>query len=232
MANILTLLKLEELSLVDNPANPLAMAPLYKRHSEGETMADKEETQELPVEITNKLEKFDRLESENQVLRKALTDNGFTIRKDGVEKHAEPEYIEVEGVQVNKAEVPAPVLKALELAQVEKQKMRLEKRCEEVLPNVKKEHAEALLTKFDEDDQEILEFFKSVDQLFAESMKEVGKKEVDADMTSADEKLDQMVKAYMKESNMQKKDYAKAYASVVKSDEGKELLKQVYKGDS
>lgn len=233
MANILTLLKLEELSLVDNPANPLAMAPLYKRQEtpEGDNMADKDK-QELPAEITEKLEKVDSLTTENEKLRKALIENGFVITKDSIEKKAKEETITVDGEEINKSDIPAPVLKALEEADVQKREAELQKRREELLPNVKEDHANALLEKFSDDNEEMVEFFRSIDKLFADTMEEVGKQEVDADMSTPDEAFDELVKAYMTENKMSNKDYARAYASVAKTDEGKALIKKSYKGDS
>ena len=246
MANILTMLKLEELSLVDNPANPLAMAPLYKRHTpEGEIMPEEkqiEETQvELSEEVTAKLEKADRLDAENQMLKAALIENGFVIKAEGVEKKAEEEtvveeMIEVNGEKVNKSDLPEAVVKALEESAVEKREMQLTKRCEELLPNVKKEHARKLVEKLDVEitgeEEEVMDFLRAIDGLFAAQMEEVGKKEADADMTDPEDKLNALVKAYMEEHKLAKKDYAKAYAAVVKTDEGKSLVTKIYKGDS
>lgn len=239
MASIISLLKLEELSLVDNPANPLAMAPLYKRHDpEGDNMADKQEDvqkkEKSPMDdnkIAEALEKLGRLEKENQLLRKALIENGFVIREETVEKKAEPEYIEIEGEKINKSDVPAAILKKMEADAKEKHELELVKKAKEVLPNVKEDHAKALVEKF-EQDEEMVEFLRSVDALFAANMEEVGKKEVDADMTDPDEKLDVLVKQYMEDNKMAKKDYAKAYAAVAKTGEGKSLIAKSYKGDS
>ena len=239
MASIISLLKLEELSLVDNPANPLAMAPLYKRHDpEGDNMADKQEDvqkkEKSPMDdnkIAEALEKLGRLEKENQLLRKALIENGFVIREETVEKKAEPEYIEIEGEKINKSDVPAAILKKMEADAKEKRELELVKKAKEVLPNVKEDHAKALVEKF-EQDEEMVEFLRSVDALFAANMEEVGKKEVDADMTDPDEKLDVLVKQYMEDNKMAKKDYAKAYAAVAKTGEGKSLIAKSYKGDS
>jgi hypothetical protein len=40
-----------------------------------------------------------------------------------------------------------------------------------------------------------------------------------------------MTKAYMDEHSMKKSDYAKAYAEVLKSDEGREVYKAIRKGE-
>lgn len=239
MANIISMLKLEELSLVDNPANPLAMAPLYKRNSqEGENMTKEVNAPETVAksEFDELAETLDCREKEAQMLRKALIENGFVIKADSVEKKAAMEYIEVEGEKINKADVPAAILKKMETDASEKRAMELTKRAEELLPNVKKDHAEALVQKFEVEiagsEEDILEFLAAVDGLFAGQMEEVGKKEVDADMTDPDEKLEALVKVHMEDNKMAKKDYAKAYAAVAKTDEGKSLIAKSYKGDS
>ena len=112
MPNILTQLELGELSLVDNPANPLAKAPLYKRDSEGDQM-EQEEMKTLKAD-------FDAMKAENERLRKGLIENGFVIKADTIEKKATEEQIEVGGEMVNKSAIPAPVLKALEEAEAER----------------------------------------------------------------------------------------------------------------
>ena len=81
-------------------------------------------------------------------------------------------------------------------------------------------------------DEELAEFLAAIDSLFANNMEEVGKKEVDADMTDPEEKMNALVKAYMEENKLAKKDYHKAYAAVAKTDEGKSLIAKSYKGDS
>ena len=40
-----------------------------------------------------------------------------------------------------------------------------------------------------------------------------------------------MVKSYMEEHGLTKKDYAKAYAAVAKTEEGKSLIAKAYKGE-
>lgn len=240
MANIISLLKLEELSLVDNPANPLAMAPLYKRNilegedmkpEEQEEIQKKEDTPMDEINMEEVVEKKDRLEKENQLLRKALIENGFVIRADSVEKKADEEFIDIDGEQIKKSDIPAAILKKMEADAEEKREMELVKKASEILPNVKQDHAKELVKKFGQD-EEMLEFLRSVDGLFAATMEEVGKKEVDADMTDPEEKFDALVKNYMSENKLAKKDYAKAYAVVAKTDEGKSLIAKIYKGDS
>ena len=150
MANLLKQLELEELSLVDRPANAKAMVSLFKRdNSEEEQMTDNvekmsddlkaklkpymdkgmteeeakkayDEEMKKADEVAAEIDEMDLLKAENDALkihnedlRKALIDNGFVIKADSIEKKVEPEYIEYEGEQINKADVPAVILKAL-----------------------------------------------------------------------------------------------------------------------
>jgi len=242
MANILTMLKLEELSLVDNPANPLAFAPLYKRHDpEGvimskETKEEVTKAEELPQEIQDRLDRETRLDKENQLLKATLLKDGYVIKADSVEKKAVEDTIEVDGEEINKSDIPAPVLKKLEEAEVQKREMELTKRCEELLPNVKKEHAARLIEKLDMEitgeDEEVMQFLRAIDGLFAGHMEEVGKKEADVDMSDPQEKLEALIKNYMVEHKMSSKDKAQAYKKVAFTPEGKSLINEIYKGDS
>ena len=242
MTKIFTKLKLSELSLVDNPANPLAMAPIYKRNSQkGEKdMPEMVEIEKSVLKATKeKIDNIEAIESENQMLKSALIENGFVIKADSVEKKAEPEYITVDGEQINKADIPAPVLKKMEAdaaeieaAEVAKRELEVEKKATESFPHVKKEHAVKLFKNF-EDDKELMEFLASVDALFESHMEETGKASTSEDLMDSDEKLESLIKAHMEENKMKKSEYALAYAAVSKTAEGKALIQESYKeGDS
>ena len=111
MTNLLTNLELEELSLVDRPANAEAMVSLFKRdtqdidkmtdddkikaYMEKESCTRAEAMKALGMKDEN-MEKADRLQTENEKLRKFLLDNGYEITKEGIQKKAEEEFIEFE----------------------------------------------------------------------------------------------------------------------------------------
>ena len=236
MPNLLKELELVELSLVDSPANPLAKAPIFKRDdSKGEDMPNtviKHNGKELSVEDAQKildetLQKSEDTTKENERLRKALIDNGFVIKAESVEKKEVKETIEVDGEQINKADIPAPVLKALELANKEAEDLALEKRAEETLPHFEKDVAKEILkTDWDE---AIMNALIAADAAFEAAMDEVGKQEEDAgDLSEANSKLDKMVDEYAAKNKVDK--YA-AYAEVVKTAEGKALVQETYKKD-
>ena len=267
MANLLKQLELEELSLVDRPANAKAMVSLFKRdNSEEEQMTDNVEkmsddlkaklkpymdkgmTEEEAMkaydedmkksdEVAAEIDEMDLLKAENDALkihnedlRKALIENGFVIKSDSIEKKVEPEYIEYEGEQINKADVPAVILKALEEAELAKADAELTKRATEALPHFAEDVAKSLVGEFGEVEA-VMEALKAADATFAESMEEVGKSDADGEFATATDKMESLVKSYMDENKMKKGEYAKAYAAVAKTDEGKALINKSYKGE-
>ena len=279
MTNMLLDLELDELSLVDRPANKSATICLVKRDTQMEDMEKQydsylderrgcymekgmEEAEAMKMaqedldkmseeekkELMARLGKSDEAEVEAEIaqddlflaevealksevarLTKALEENGFTVSEQEVEKAAEVEYVEVAGEQVVKSDIPAPVLKALEDAQIEKAQAELRKRAEEILPNFDNEIAASLLAVAKED--AMVEALKAADAALGASMKEIGESSVEADMASPSDKLDSMVKSYMDENDLRKSQYALGYAAVAKTDECKALIKQLYKGE-
>jgi hypothetical protein len=262
-------LHLEELSLVDRPANAQAMVSLFKRdnsfeginkmNEEMETkvaayMKDKgcgradamkalgydmEKAEEVKEEVAEKSEaeevnpleaEVETLKAENETLRKGLIDNGYVITADAIEKKAEVEFLEYEGDKINKADIPAPILKALEEAEFAKADLELTTKAEEALPNFDVATAKELVKSF-ETNEEVMGVLKAADKAFGSSMEEVGKADVDGEFTTASDKLDALVKSYMDTNEMKKSEYAVAYSAVAKTDEGKALITKSYKGE-
>ena len=213
MATELLELQLEELSLVDRPANAEAMVTLYKRDilQEETTKMDEDKIkaymeekgcgrEEAMKALGYEMEKADEaveevaedeamkslqaevetLKAENERLRKGLIENGFVIKAEAIHKKAPAEFIEVEGEQIDKADIPAPILKKLEEVEAAQKAAEIAKKAEETLPNFKPEVAQALM-KFDLEGQ-ILEALVAADKLFEAQMEEVGKADVDGDM--------------------------------------------------
>jgi uncharacterized membrane-anchored protein YhcB (DUF1043 family) len=283
LPNLLKNLHLEELSLVDRPANAQAMVSLFKRDNSeeeitkmnedmeakvkaymddkgcgrGEAMKalgyDMEKADEAVEEVAEKSDleaveapevdvealkaDVDRLTAENQHLRKGLIDNGYVIRADSIEKKAEEEMMDIDGEMVAKSDIPAPVLKALEAAavakresEIEKADIELTKKAEEVLPHFEADAAKSLLKSFSEDEG-IMVMLKAADAAFEASMQEFGKSDVDGEFATSADKLDALVKSYMDENQLKKSEFAKAYAAVAKTDEGKALITKSYKGE-
>lgn len=263
MATELLELQLEELSLVDRPANAEAMVTLFKRDDTQEEEVNKM-TEEQDAKVKAYMEKhscgkgeamkalgydvekaeeadpaeelkaeIETLKSENERLRKGLIDEGYVIKAEAIEKKAPEEFVEYEGEKINKADIPAPILKALEAAEIEKADVALTKKAEETLPHFSVDAAKGLLSavsKMDEVDM-LMEALAAADKAFADKMEEFGKADVDGDFSSASDKVEHMVKSHMEENGLAKKDYAKAYAAVAKTEEGRNLIAKAYKGE-
>jgi len=271
LPNLLTKLHLEELSLVDRPANAQAMVSLFKRDNSKEEITKMTEEMEAKLKaymnekgygreeamkaLGYDMEKADkaeadtstdvetlkadvkRLSSENQYLRKGLIDEGYVIRVDSIEKKAPEEMMDISGEMVAKSDIPAPVLKALEAAEVSKREHDLEKADIELtklagdtLPHFSIDVAKSLVSKF-HDNKETMEALKAANGAFEASMQEFGKSDADGEFATSADKLDALVKSYMDENKLKKSEFAKAYAAVAKTDEGKTLINKSYKGE-
>src|SRR6056300_156617 len=257
--NLLKQLELDELSLVDRPANAQAKVALFKRDTEESDMTnevekmsddlkaklkpymdkgmneeeamkayemDMKKSDEEPVDLSlDVLEaEVETLKAQNEDLRKALIENGFVIKADAIEKKEEVETIEVNGEMVVKSDIPAPVLKALEEAEVQKHQAELRKSAEAELPHFNVEVAMQLLDVI-KGDEKVLEALKGADAAFAAAMDEVGEKAVDADMLDPQAKLDKMVEAHVIEHGVNK--YS-AFDAISKTAEGKALIAKTY----
>lgn len=273
--NLLKQLELDELSLVDRPANAQAKVALFKRDSneddmekaykmndaemtEMDKMSDdlkaklrghmkkgytfneakkmvnddmkmkKSEDELLEIDETDVLQaEVDTLKVDNERLRKSLTDNGFIVKSDKITKKEEVETIDVNGVSVVKSDIPEPVLKALEEAEVQKRQVELRKRAEADLPHFDQEVAMQLLDVI-KGEEKVLEALKGADAAFAAAMDEVGEKAVNADMLDPQSKLDKMVEEHAAKHGVNK--YA-AFDAVAKTAEGKALIAKTYEKD-
>ena len=273
MATELLELQLEELSLVDRPANAEAMITLFKRDVPKEEELDKM-TEEMEAKVKAYMEKNNcgyreamkalgyemdkaededlekgedkaeevakdlegeiaKLKAENEKLRKGIIEEGYVISTEGISKKAPVEFVEYEGEKINKADIPTPILKALEAAEIEKADVELTKKAEESLPHFSTEAAKGLIKAVEKSEEKdmLLEALKAVDTALADKMNELGKSDVDGGFASASDKIEELVKSYMDENGLTKKDYAKAYASVAKTEEGKSLIAKAYKGE-
>ena len=265
MPNLLKQLELEELSLVDRPANAQAMVSLYKRdNSEGETMENEVEkmsddmkaklkpymdkgmsedeamkmyNMDMKKEYQGPLDEVDTIKAELDLVKaeaerlsKALEEAGYIVKADAIEKMVEPEFVTYGDEQINKADIPAPILKALEEAEVAKADAILVKKAEAELPHFDLEVAKALVSKF-EAEETVMQALKAADKVFDESMTELGKSDADGEFSTAADKLDALVKSYMDNNKMKKSEHALAYAAIAKTDEGKALITKSYKGE-
>ena len=220
-------LELDEVSLVMAGDDPLAKVAIIKcRDSEKEEESlmenSKEEmTKELEDKIAELEASVETLKADNETLRGVVIKEGYRITAEGIEKKAPEEMIEVEGEQVAKSSIPAPVLKALEAAEVAKKDAVLVQKAKETLPNFDEAVAKSFMGMDLSEDQ--LAALKAADALFGKMTEEVGETKTESSMKSAQEKLDEMVAAVATEKNLNQ--YA-AYAEVAKTKEGKALINE------
>jgi hypothetical protein len=243
-------LQLDEVSLVDSPANKSATVALFKRDmnmakakkedvekgvcisievkSPEEEMADMQmEAQQDQAEDvaavgkSEELTEVETLKAEVERLSKALEE---AVQEEVAKAD---EMIDFAGEMVAKSSIPEPVLKKLEEVQKAQEAQDLRKRAEEELPNFAgTADQRGKLLKSIGNDADLMALLKSADAAFAGLFQEVGKTDVDASLLSADQKLDSLVKNRQAEK---KEDFYKAYAAVIKTAEGKDLLLQTYK---
>ena len=240
MPTLLKQLELDELSLVDRPANAKAMVSLFKR----DNSQTEDPTVELTKEMKAKLKPYmdegmseeeamkacaaddKKMQQENARMKKALEDNGFVVTAKSIKKAEPVEMIKVEGVEIAKSDIPAPVLEALQKADQERQAVELRKRADEELPNFAQEAAMELLKA--DLSEEALVALKAADAALKSLTVEKGEAGEQQEFAKASDKLDELVKNYMEEHKLSKSQYAKAYAEVAKTDEGKALINKSY----
>lgn len=218
-------LELEEVSLVDSPANKSATIALFKRDSNMDEEIKKQLADtavELATAVAKAAEdatKITELQTQVDTLTKALAD------KDEVAKAADT--IEVDGEKIAKSLIPVPILKRLEEVAKAEELTALAKRADEVIPNVKgTAEQRGKLVKSIGDDTELLAILRAVDAMFEKSFKEIGAQGDADDLLEAKDKLDKMAKDKAKTDNTT---FEKAYAAVIKTAEGKSLLNETRK---
>lgn len=219
MATELTGLDLFEVSLVDAGDDPLAKVTLLKRKGTSD-MSD--EAKELETQLAAATQEIETLKAKVAEFEAAEVEKAKT----------EEETIDIDGTLVAKSAVPEVVLKRLEAIQKEKEdlekaaaKTALEKRAAELFTFTKgTPEQKGRLLKAIEDDKELMEILAAAEVLFASMSKEVGNTNPDTSLVDADAKLETLVKNYQTEK---KTTYHQAYAEVVKSAEGKSLLKEI-----
>lgn len=256
MPSILEDLELEELSLVDVPANQEAKVCLFKRQSREDSHSEKRDdndmddmTPEMDAKIKAYMKEkgcdrktamdalmkaFDEaptlatevetLKSENERLRKGLIEAGYVIKKEEIVKKEQPEGITYKGEFIAKSDDKYELVKQLQEYEVEKANVALEKRAATELPNHDVKVAVTLLKALDgvADAGEAMKALKAADTMLGKAMEEVGETSHESDLTDPTEKLEKMAKAYAVEKGVT---FHKGYEAVIKTDEGKALLK-------
>lgn len=256
MAYDLEEVDLLELSLVDSPANQHASVVLFKRSgynpsvkSEKTDETNKGEGRVTVEELTKKLEALQAqvadltkkadtetaarkvAEDAATLLTKSAEAAGLDVVEGKIVKRAEPEYVEIGGEKVEKALVPAPVLKAIEaqaaaIAKMEAaaEEVALTKRGAAELPNLAGTPlAKGRLLAMIGTDEDLLKALKAADAAMAAQFVEKGHGNVH-DEASASYKLDQLAKAHAAAQNVS---FEIAYSEVTKAGPGAALLSQM-----
>jgi len=245
-----------ELSLVDSPANQHASVVLVKNlwhkasvKPESAGPANKGDGSVTVEELTKKLEALQAqvtdltkkaadsetakvaAEDAAAALTKSAQEAGLDIEDGKIVKRADPEFVEIDGERVEKALVPAPVLRAIEKQAAEIAKMQakaeeveLAKRGEAELPNLAGTAlVKGRLLAAVGGDADLLKALKAADAAMAKSYDETGHGDVQ-DEASASYRLDQLAKAHAAAQNVS---FHAAYAEVTKAGVGAELLAQL-----
>ena len=214
-------LELEEVSLVTAGDDPLAKVAIFKTIEPQEENMTKEQIKELQDSI-------DVMKLENEKLRKALIDNDFVITADEVTKKAQEEEIEVGGEMVAKSAIPAPVLKELEKARIEKEEIVALEKGKEAFPHFDPKVAKEVFRVFSSN-EEVMKAMTAADAVFKVMTEEMGSADTDDNSgLDASAKLNKLAKEYQTGKSVS---FVKAYADVSKTDEGKALIKEIYKKD-
>lgn len=225
-------LMLEEISLVDNPANVDAKVSIYKRAETRDQSREAAGASGNPP-IHNKEDNMSDVEKMGEQLEdlKKQVEQLTAERDEALAKVAkgaeEVEYIEFQGEKIEKSAVPAPVLKALEaqgaaLAKMEadREADALVKRANAELPHLAGDvTAKAKLLKAAEGIDGAMDILKSADKAFSMALAEKGHSNTEEN--SALEELDQLAKSYASDKGVS---YHEAYAEVTKSGRGAELF--------
>jgi hypothetical protein len=235
-----------EISIVDSPANQYASVVLAKSsgytadvkpENEGEThrgdvpVAGEDTTRkmaDLEAQVADLTKRLEAAETARAALVKSAIDAGLTVEGDRIVKRAEPEYVEIDGEKVEKALVPAPILRAIEkqaaqLAEMKKaaEEAALAKRGAEELPNLAGTPlAKGRLLALVSEDAELLKALKAADAAMAKNAQEIGHSSHE-DMTSPGYKLDKMARERAAATGVT---FEVAYAEITKSGEGAALL--------
>lgn len=205
---------------------------------EGPEMESEDESK-IEIELEKAKADMGELQKSYDALSDAVKALGFTYENGALEKAAEVEYIEVEGERIAKSSVPAAILKSLEAKDAELRKAAedkaqedLRKRAGETFPNLKGTLDErgALLKSLEAMSEDVrksvMESLKAADQAMAKAYGEEGKSPAADDKSDPEAALNKMVDEFAKANEMS---FYKAYAAVVKTAEGKALLKQIDK---
>lgn len=238
-------MRLDEISLVDVPANSDSHVTLFKRAGGESAGPSGESTMEETMTIEELKKQLEAAEGQVQDLTKARdtykaeaedAKSKLKAKEDKMKKSADT--IEFNGERIEKSSVPPVVLEAIEKQNAEITKMKAEaemadlrKRAEDQWPNLAgSADQKAKLLKsvegMDEADKDdVLKSLKAADAAVAKAFQEVGTNE-QADENSASAKLEKMAREHAQANSVS---YETAFSEVTKSGAGRDLLVETRK---
>lgn len=189
----------------------------------GAITANKIGTGEVLIEklgdITALQAQVDKLSADNEVLRAQVLAAGFKITKEGLVKPEVTETMELDGEVVELASLPQSVVNALKA----KADADLTAKATAEYPNLQVNVAKKLYVAF-QDDEEMKAAVSAFNTKMGTYLEEKGDTAPGAELATAQEKFDELVKAKV-QSGLGK---PQAYAEVAATPEGKQLLKDIY----
>jgi len=191
-----------------------------------ESLMDPEQIEKLKADLAAAL-------AANETMRGQVIAEGYTISAEGITKSVAEaiEYIEVAGTQVDKSTLPEAVVNALQEAKDTALDASLSAQAAQYLPNFNATDAKALL-KVMGSDEATMTALKSADAALGKLMEETGSTDIDGQMTSAQDKLEELVTDKIAEMGMGGNKgvaRAKALTAVLSTPEGKTLEVQARK---
>lgn len=175
----------------------------------------------LATDLAETTAKVEKLTADNETLRKQVLEAGFKITAEGLVAKEAPEMIEVAGEKIDASTLPKAVVDALK----DKADADLTAKATAEYPNLRPDVAKKLYATFG-NDAEMSEAIKGFNSQMGELLEEKGDTQPGGEQLTAKEKFEKAVKDEQAASGM---NYHDAYAKVAKTDEGKQLIQEIYK---
>jgi hypothetical protein len=183
----------------------------------------------LQGQVTDLTKRAETAETALSALTKSASEAGLDVVDGKIAKRADPEFVEIAGEKIEKALVPASILKALESQAAEiaklhakEQEVALAKRGETELPHLAGTAlAKGKLLAAVEGDADVLKALKAADAIMAKAAAEVGTAAINE--ASATFRLNKMASDYSLAKGVT---FEKAYADITATADGADLLVQ------
>lgn len=190
-------LKVNEVSLVDRPANSLSVVTLFKRENTGIVNSEKTEG-ETPVKFEDMLKSFGELlkplEEQVNVVKSKLEETPVSVEKPEAELQKAEQVVDLQKQLEDIKKQNEDLKKAAAEANAKAEEAELVKRAAAELPNLPGDEAsKAELLKLAQGNDTLIGILKSHNELLGKSMKEVGSSSnTTEDLTSGNDRIAKM----------------------------------------